>query len=561
MITDTNNHFEDSISPARSAGADRIRFIVAKAEGRKPSLPLPGWISGIHDALHQNALEIARSAYEQSGRFFHVPSDMSDSISSRRWDEVETSRVFRTLLTRIPLEEVPGYSPENHRKAIDFWQSWQNSDTGTFHNPRYVNPQAPDEVRENDTAYLEHGTNAKYIPIVLALLGAESMYQPQIHGSSDGGGVDYDELWRTIIEQPYYNHGGAIVNGMLRRIANGYQEYVPATEYAISHTVGLIDETSGVFPRENQDWSNYGAIEPTLKSYTRLIGQQAVEHMPDGKIRAFTDWLIEHRSEFAAGDMEGNMRNTTELFIQALQYHDYRRDELIAGLEQQMADLAIRPQIWETDYSRYNTVLLASFLCGSKELAQQLVTPYQGGWFAHRPVMGPYSAWVNLIPKTPDELAESPEWNYEKHGLKTRNARHRSRKVTEIVPVMADTRNSWRHTSIEPSGEWTTKVYDDNTWSEGIPPIGKTDLWLRKPLDVRIDAKLEPWLSAEWSGEYEVFIDGVPVKRVIRNFRKSGWYVPPKAKKALQSGRSTLAVKSRMTSPKDFLKLGIVDWR
>jgi hypothetical protein len=561
MSMKANSHFEDYISPARNAGADRIRFIVAKAEGRKPSLPLPGWITGIHDALHKNALEIARSAYEQSGRFFHVPSGISDSISSRRWDEVETSRVFRTLLTRIPLEELPGYSVENHREAIDYWQSWQNTDAGTFHNPRYVNPQAPDEVRESDPVYLEHGTNAKYIPIVLALLGAEPMYQPQLHGSIGGGGVDYDELWRTIIEQPYYNHGGAIVNGMLRRIANGYQEYVPATEYAISHTVGLIDETSGVFPRENQDWSNYGAIEPTLKAYTRLIGQQAVEHMPDKKIRAFADWLIENRDQFAAGSMEGNMRNATELFIQALQYHDYRRDELIVGLEKQMADLAARPQIWETDYSRYNTVLLASFLCGSKELAQQLVTPYQGGWFAHRPVMGPYSAWVNLIPKTSDEFAENPEWNYEIHGLKARNDRHRRKVVTEIVPVLADTHASWRYVTAEPSDQWTAKNYDDKAWTVGIPPIGKTGLWLRKTIDKKIGADLNPWLTAEWSGEYEVFLDGVPVKRVIKSFRKCGWYVPPEARKALQSGPGVLAIRSRTTTPDGFLKLGIVDWR
>ena len=55
-----------------------------------------------------------------------------------------TARVWTELQGFLGgLEKLPYYSKDNHKKAIEFWQSWQNKKNGRFYNPILEDPQNP----------------------------------------------------------------------------------------------------------------------------------------------------------------------------------------------------------------------------------------------------------------------------------------------------------------------------------------------------------------------------------------------------------------------------------
>ena len=304
--------FQERVPIERQKGTEIIKQAYLEHERARDPMPMPPWIGQLKDKVHQTALHFARKAYRETERFFYIPNAYLKP--GLPWDEVTTNHIFARLLQRLTNEELPDYSPENHRRAIEWWLSWQNRKTGAFHNPIYVDPQNPSIVRKKDPTYEARDVNAKYLPAVLRLLGTEPLLPAQMHGSAEAGEIDYDEFWKKVVDEAYYNHGGIMVNAMLHDIADGKADRIPAVEFAVSYTVDRIDPALGILPSTSRDWSTYAAMEPTLKTYGRLIGQQAVENLPPDRMKRFTDFIVANQPAFVSHGDAGNMANTSQLF-------------------------------------------------------------------------------------------------------------------------------------------------------------------------------------------------------------------------------------------------------
>ena len=446
------------MSNDRERGGEIIKEQFLLTERLKKPLPTPDWVQARMDRRFQEALEAAEWAYRESGRWFLVPAgdNPHTEIKVRRWDECETCSVYGRLLERLSLEELPNYSEANHHAAVAWWQSWQNSQTGRFYNPRYVDPQNPADKRVEDAIYDEYQSNEKYIPGVLRYLQSEPLYTVQLHGNAEIGKFDYDAMLHCIEVGRIYNRGGKMINDLLRRIDEGNFEGIPYAEYAIAYAVQWIDPETGIIAEPGRDWGDYGTLEPTLKTYGRMIGKQGIENLPPDKMRAFADFVVEHQSEFASRQSPGNIRNTAELMLLAIAVSDYRKDEIIEALIEQSTSLD-DDALWKTGYPAYACRLVGGMIWWKDFSPDKAVGPDLGGGFDHRILMGPYHRWANLVPKEDAERADDTAYDYTKSGLKYRNQEHWARTIREVVPTLAASGGQWRFLAGLAPSDWSER--------------------------------------------------------------------------------------------------------
>lgn len=546
------------------SGGQKIKEQFILEERLKKPLPIPPWVKTYLDKRFDEAIEAAEWAYRTTGRWFFIPSGDNPytEIGIRRWDECETSGVYGRLLQRMRLTELPNYSVKNHREAVKWWQSWQNSETGRFYNPIYVDPEHPEVKRKEDPVYDQYGSNEKYIPGVLKLLEASPLYPVQLHGNAKEGQFDYDAMLHFIEVDKIYNHGGKMLNELLRRIDKGESEGIPFAEYAIACAVDWIDPEIGIINRPGRGWGEYSALEPTLKTLGRMIGQQGIENMPPDKMRAFADFIIAKQPEFVSLGQAGNIRNTAELMLLAMAVSDYRKEEIMQALIEHSKSLE-DPNLWEkTGYPAHACALIGGMIWWEEYSPDKGPGPELGGEFGHRIVMGPYHRWANLIKKGPDERAESEDYDYRRFGLKYRNQEHWARRVHEIIPTLSESGEHWRFSDKPVPADWTGRDFDDASWQSGPPPFGENEhLHLRRAFVLEDMPVEHPWLRADWDGIFNVFINGFPVKSTIRKWNKAGWYIPEQAAASLKPGRNIVAVECVRTDPASFIDIGLIDWR
>ena len=346
-----------------------------------------------------------------------------------------------------------------------------------------------------------------------------------------------------------------------------FDEAVEAAEWAYRESGRWFFVPAGdnpyteIIAEPGRDWGDYGALEPTLKTYGRMIGQQGIENLPPEKMRAFADFLVEHQSEFVSRRSPGNIRNTAELMLLAIAVSDYRREEIIEALIKH-SDSLDDPDLWRTGYPAYACSLIGGMIWWADFPPDKAAGPYLGGWFGHRILMGPYNRWANLIPKRAEERGEDPAYDYLKHGLKYRNRKHWSRTVHEVVPTLSKSGGSWRFmTGAVPEG-WSHREFDDATWETGTPPYSEGGLLHLRRSFVLDDELMEfPWLRADWKGHFRVLINGIPVKATIREWKKAGWYLSEAARAALKPGKNTVAVECLHTDGGSLIDVGLIDWR
>jgi hypothetical protein len=526
-------------------------------EARRPRpTRMPAWVRQRREAYRGRLAAAAQRCYQQTGIWFLARGAARDT------DEQETKAVWGDLLTFSGIESLPAYSKANHRQAIQFWQGWQNRETGRLYNPLYQDPQRP-EVRRNTPGnrddYSEDRINLKYIPSILADLGAElPLPMPGLSTQvrADAGADTFDGLWQSL---SLWNsaHAGAFPIQAAYDLDAGNLDKVPQVEAGMAALLRAYHRETGMWrpePFAGFPWRDY-LPSSGFKVISRICGYVGMEGFPEALLKTAVDNLLVHRGELY--EHPAMARNYAETFAHHVMLSDYRHDEQLDAMEECL-DGFRRPDLWEdTDTGCY--CVFGSGMIGAFMNWEDL--PFDQGlreWFrfAHgcdmkwRFVADPYGHWVNAIPKEPEAVWGHPAYDAGRHGLKARNRAHWARKVVDLVPQ--------RDVPLERRG--------DAAAGEGALAFTLTQEQLG------LCAGLH--LKATWSGAYDVWLNGEPVKQVRYNLPDlaAGWHVPGAAAATLCVGENTIRVglvgpgkEQRPGAPlsqaSPFIRLGLIAWR
>jgi len=498
------------------------------------------------DSLKTRCIQRCESAYKKCGIWFAVrePSDH---------DAWYAAMSYGVLLHFMPLEELPNYSPDNHKQAVEYYQSWQNKKTGRFYNPYFVDPQNPSVRRHRESGIRYTPDFSKYAISNLYRLKAKPLYPtPSRDSFSDKkppyeNYVDMAVYWQTVKSNA--SRAGGMCRDLALNIENGRTELIPDAEAAWSYWIRQIDPKSGTLqpmggtPWHARKWGAYGTTVSLFKIYNRLITGFGLEGIPQRPVDNLVDGLIKGA---AANDGPGAMNNTAILSHLMIQYTDYRRDDLLGAMD-------AKARVWQyplnpSNYGYTSAVLIPGAYLNwksegiSRDLCP-LVRCYPSAFGAtnrYRYHVGPFGCWVNVTLKQPYEVLWHPDYDYRKSGMKSRTKIHWSKQVVDLVAI--------KPMPLDKNGQGALKF-----------TLTQAD----------VDAMQEPYLKATWRGDFEISVNGVFAKEVRHPLdTPGGLYVAPTAAATLKPGENVVSVKatdptaqSRKAREGQTISLGLVDWR
>ena len=537
---------------------------------------MPVWLKERRNAFRDGLIEAAKKSFEETGIWFLARG------AGREKDEQETMAVWGDLLTFCNLEELPYYSKENHRRAIEFWQSWQNLETGRLYNPLYQDPQHPEIKRAtpgNRDDYSAETINSKYIPGILDHLGAELPLACKIECCSDNDVDTFDRLWEHVARWESSPAGNFPVNAA-REVEKGNLEKIPQVEAGMGALIRGYSRETGMwcphtfenFPLvrsydrntgkwcpatfENFPWPDYFP-SAGFKIISRLCGYVGMENFPEDILKTSIDNLLAHKEELLLARYPAQPRNYGEMMAHRLMLTDYRHDELLDAMEYCLEGFRDK-KLWEntetSGYCLFGSGLIGVFMNWEDDMPMekafsQLFRFEHGCEMKYRFVAGPFGNWINVMPKEPEAVFGHPEYDMNKYGLKARNKAHWSKKVTDLIPQQ----------------EIDLDLSDDGKTGKGIFRFTLTEdqLAMRDTL----------YFKATWNGAYDVSLNGEPVKQVRYNLPDlpAGWYIPESAAQTLHVGENTVEIKfigpgkdqkpgAPLSKEPPFIRLGLIDW-
>jgi hypothetical protein len=550
-----NNVFADHGTTVTELRRSYALARIKELRRQRPSR-MPIWLKQKRDAYRDRLLALAEKSYADTGIWFLARG------ATRVSDEMETRAIWGDLLIFVKLEELPGYSEANQRKAVAFWRSWQNRNTGRIYNPLYQDPQNPDirrQVPGNRDDYAPDKINMKYVPSILSALGAElPMPIPGIATQvrADTGQDVFDHLWESIaLCNP--SHAGAFPVDASMALEAGDESKIPQVEAGIGALLRAYNRETGMWrpePLEGFPWRDY---QPSsgFKIISRICGYVGMENFPEALFRTAVDNLLVHRHELY--DHPAMARNYGEMFAHYLMLSDYRCEEQLDAMEECLCGFR-KPELWEsTDTSTYcifGTGLIGAFMNWEDLPLGQATAEWQR--FVHgcdmkwRFVADPYGNWINVIPKRPEEVFGHPEYDVTLYGIKARNRTHWARQIIEVVRD--------RHLPLRGN-------------PDGHDGIAKFAFTLDRDAFDQLKA---PHLKACWNGAFDVSLNCVPVKQVRYNLPDvfAGWNIPAEAAKTLHAGENVIEARlvgpgkcptlgAPLSTSTPFIQLGIIDWR
>lgn len=513
---------------------------------------MPVWLRKNRDAFRDRLAVVAQKSFEETGIWFLARG------AGRDKDEQETVAVWGDLLLFADFETLPSYSKENHQQAIEFWLSWQNHDTGRLYNPLYQDPQNPEVKRNtpgNRDDYSAEAINIKYIPHILKMLGAELPRPVNVAAYADSGVDTFDELWGWMPKWETSPSGMFPVLAA-REVDEGNLEKIPQVEAGMAALVRAYHRKTGMWrpePLKGFRWRDY---QPSsgFKIIARICGYVGMENFPEAILNVAIDNLIAHQGELYAH--VSTARNYGETMAHYMMLTDYRHDELLDAMELCLEGFC-DPKLWmdtaSSGYCVFGSGMIGAFMNWEDlpfdQALQQWFRFEHGCKMKVRFVVGPYANWVNVIPKKPEEILGHADYDVKQYGLKARNQAHWAKTVTRLIPQQ----------------EVALQRADDAKTGEGEFTFSLTQDQI---------ATLEaPYLTATWSGAYDISLNGEPVKNVQYNLPDvpAGWHIPQAAAKALRIGENTVTVKllgpgkeqqpgAPLSKMVPFIRLGVVDW-
>jgi len=551
--------FADHGTTVNRIQQDYARARIEEARRQTPSR-MPAWLKRERHAYVGRLLAVAEKCHAETGHWFLARGE------GRGTDEMETKAVWVDLLPFVKLEELPGYSEENHRQAIGFWQSWQNRSTGRLYNPLYQDPQNPGVRRDtpgNRADYSPEQINMKYVPAILTALGAAlPLPVPAITAQvrADAGEDVFDHLWESVaLRNP--SHAGAFPLEPAMALDAGDESKIPQVEAGMAALLRAYNRETGLWrpePLAGFPWRDY---QPSagFKIISRLCGYAGLENFPEALLKTAVDNMLAHRGELH--DQAAMARNYAETFAHFLMLGDYRREEQLDAMEECLE--GFRDPLWwkstaNTGYCLFGSGLIGAFLNWEDLPIESGVGEWQrfvhGCTLKWRFVADPWGNWVNVLPKQAEEMAGHPDHDAAIHGLKARNRSHWARRVVDVVPDL-----------VAPG----LVPLERETDAAGAKARFSLHLNRRQ-----LDELVAPHLKSRWVGAWDVSLNGVPVKKVRYNLPDvpAGWWIPPDAAHTLRAGENVVEARlvgrgqwptpgaPESKSP-PFIHIGLVDWR
>lgn len=560
----------DSMDANRKASYENLRHL-RPLQRQEP----PVWVKEYVDSQVEARLARMRKDYEEGGVWFYCKYKQTDCGTTVWWDEVATARNWSEMLNFLGgYEKLPHYSPENREKAIAFWQSWQNAEDGCFYNPFMEDPHNPGTWRNTDGYNLAWyrnrgglGVVQKYVPGILKALGAEPLYETLATQVAVTDNEIPIEKLEQLIRKGDGNWGGQMLHLMAERIDAGQNDLIADYERIMSLLLQQFNPETGMLGvGPETDVNNYGISAMNVKGFARIVGYDGLENFP-----------YRHELANALADQVGKtlitpagaVRNYAYLMTLCLQQSDSREQDMfreIAEIVEILRNSAPNDEGYKwmalstaSSWLNWGIAPVEAFLDPSAAQCQNGVTR------PNRSVVGPFGRWVNVIPKKPEEIYGHPGFSWDKYGLRERNQVHERKKIIDIVPTVSEGNSQWRWTSIHPDVGWSRGDFNDKDWEQGRFEVGdgKKALWMRYEFKLEDHKSIEsPYIKAKWQGEYEIFLNGVLVKKVSGNFPEyCGLHIPKEAGETLRKGSNVIAVKAVNPNSETMIDAGMIDWR
>ena len=231
------------------------------------------------------------------------------------WDEVGACE-YVSLVNQYGLQEQAGLNDETRRQAIEFWQGWQNPDTG-----RFTDPRDPSRI-----------VNEKYIVGLLKVLGAQPLYPWSTTGHR-AGKIETSVFLTRSRHDPDWELGGWSVGShtgymaieIFDAIESGHEDLIPALEQGIENMLAHQGPDGLWGP---PDAPLAGRIGGTLKVVGQLYFRLGLK-VP--RTRELADALTEHQMSGALRNCSANSsipRNTAEMIAYCMEVSDHRREDL-----------------------------------------------------------------------------------------------------------------------------------------------------------------------------------------------------------------------------------------
>ncbi len=442
-------------------------------------------------------------------------------------------RYSQLLLSYGNLENLPGYSKENHHQAVRYWQSWQDPTTGRFRN--VDDPTAP--------------INGKYMPALLTMLKVAPLYPWMADG---GAGLNPESVTRICARRPWYAtqfHAATFQHTcMLTAIHEGHPQYVPHLEQGLELLLPMINPRTGMLGGPDNlagsNWSDYSATADTLKGGARLVGYMGVENLPYRHKRA--DHLLRNLDHFCGS--VAVQRNMLEACVHCITESTYRREELYRAIEK-IANSAMHGSPWETQHTAsYVTYLFClaggvlhwDMYDGRLPLTPQVLN--NGVLHDWRILIGPYGRVATVYQKPADDIFWNSQWSnerYQQQGYAVRNDQHDRRTIHEVVPMR---REGWVFDQ-GPNGRFV----GETTFT--LPPGSA-------PLEY-------PFLKMTWDSPITIWVNGKKTSHKIGTMDEPGGiFLPEDIAATLKPGSNTVRVQTTTkstTAPQ--VSIGLIDWR
>ena len=539
------------------------------------SNPMPQQVKDFLEYYFGEAERIAEEEYRETGRWFYIRPERTGAPKGAI--DSATTLIYNILTQKYELEETPNYSKENWNKAVAYWQSWQNKETGLFFSPELAdpkNPGDPDELKKQFTQ------GQKGMSGLFGLLKASPLYP--MYSAANADVMDYDSMWADATprnEENSFNSSaaGKHCSHLNLRIHGGDTDLLPFFEAYVSCILSLRRAETGITKYDR--FHEYFASENNIKMLGRLIGYMGIRNLP--YIMTMADSMIKYKDEILWGNVNGNIRNMIELCYYSILYHDYRRDELFAAIEHlsQFVDLKKGEPLGSYGYMFFGMCECGTYLNweGFPRKLYAFTDGYRWGLpFHYRYFMGPYSRWMNAELKEPHEIIGHPDFDYEKSGMETETTEMRKWAIyNKIQPIgyqmgyhEPDARGDihWYYTT-EPAKDFHT---DPSTTGlcYGKPDFSGDLVSLKAVVQLKDVSQFKmPFLKARFKGIFNVYLNGEVVKSLPTGMWRKEWerwvgfYIPKAQRGAIKEGENIITVEFTRQFEDSYISIGVIDWK